>query len=126
MIDAVPEDFDELFEELRPLIARHADALKVVRDDPGDYQVETTREGPSGTRMWFGAVQTRTSYVSVHLMPVHSHPDLLGAVSDDLRARMHGKSCFDFTPETASPELIGELSQLVDDGLARYRADGLA
>ena len=126
MIDAVPEDFDELFAELRPLIARHADALKVVRDDPGDFQVETTREGPSGTRMWFGAVQTRTSYVSLHLMPVYSHPDLLGGISDDLRARMQGKSCFNFTPKTASTELLGELSQLVDDGLARYRADGLA
>ena len=126
MIGAVPEDFDELFAELRPLIARHAGALKVICDEPGDFQVETTREGPSGTRMWFGAVQSRASYVSVHLMPVYSHPDLLGGVSDDLRSRMHGKSCFNFTPKTASPELLGELSQLVDDGLARYRADGLA
>lgn len=126
MIEAVPQEFDELFAELRPLIARHASALKVIRDDPGDFQVETTREGPSGTRMWFGAVQTRASYVSVHLMPVYSHPDLLGGVSEDLRARMQGKSCFNFTPKTASRELLAELSKLVDDGLERYRADGLA
>lgn len=120
------EDFDDLFAELRPLLARHASSLVVVRDEPGDYQVETTHSGPSGTRMWFGAVQMRKDHVSVHLMPVHSHPDLLGGVSDELRERMHGKSCFNFTRQDATPRLLGELSQLVDLGLERYRADGLA
>jgi hypothetical protein len=120
------EDFDELFAELRPLMARHAASLVVIRDDPGDFQVETTHSGPSGTRMWFGAVQRRRSHVSVHLMPVYSHPDLLGGMSDELRGRMQGKSCFNFTPRNATPKLLAELSELVDLGLQRYRADGLA
>lgn len=120
------QDCDELFAELRPLLARHAAALVVTRDEPDDYQVETTRSGPSGTRMWFGAVQARQDHVSLHLMPVYSHPDLLGGVSDELRERMHGRSCFNFTPQNATPTLLGELSQLVDLGLERYRADGLA
>jgi hypothetical protein len=126
MIETVQEDFDELFAELRPVIERHAAALQVVCDEPGDFQVETTKPGPSGTRMWFGAVQTRTSFVSVHVMPVYSHPDVMEGVSDELRARMQGKSCFNFTPDTATPELLEELSQVVDRGLERYRADGLA
>lgn len=120
------KDFEELFAELRPMLARHGASLVVVRDEPGDFQVETTRSGPSGTRPWFGAVQARDSHVSVHLMPVHSHPDLLGGVSAELRDRMQGKSCFNFTPQEASPRLIGELSELIDLGLQRYRADGLA
>lgn len=120
------EDFDALFAELRPLMDRHATSLKVIRDEPGDFQLETTKDGPSGTRMWFGAVQTRKSYVSFHLMPVYSHPDLLADVSDDLRARMQGKGCFNFTPKNATPDLLGELAQLVDRGVERYRSDGLA
>lgn len=120
------EDFDALFTELRPLLARDEPSLVVSRDDPGDFQVETTKSGPSGTRMWFGAVQTRKRYVSVHVMAVYSHPDLLAGISDELRARMQGKSCFNFTPKNASPELLEELSGLVDRGLERYRADGLA
>jgi len=119
------EDVDELFAQLRPLLARHGSTLAVVRDEPGDYQVETARSGPSGTRMWFGAVQTRTGHVSVHVMPVYSHPDLLAGVSDALRERMQGKACFNFTPDDGTPELLGELSQLIDLGLERYRADGL-
>jgi hypothetical protein len=75
--------------------------------------------------MWFGAVKTGSSHVSFHLMPVYSHPDLLNELSAALRERMHGTSCFTFTPGTLSPQLVEELSALVDAGLARYRADGL-
>jgi hypothetical protein len=120
------EDFDALFAELRPLLARHAASLEVICDEPGDFQVQTSRPGPSGTHMWFGAVQTRPGHVSVSFMPVYSHSDLLDSVSDELRALMQGRTRFDFTPQDASPELLDELSQLVDLGLERYRADGLA
>jgi hypothetical protein len=120
------EDIDALFSELQPLLARHGSSLAVVRDEPGDFQVETKRSGPSGTRMWFGAVQTREHHVSVHVMAVYSHPALLSGLSDDLRALLEGKACFNFTPDSATPELLGELSQLVDLALERYRADGLA
>lgn len=120
------EDFAELFAELRPLLARHAASLVVIRDEPDDYQVQTTRSGPSGTHMWFGAVQTRKDHVSVHFMPVYSHPDLLGSVSELLRERMQGRSCFNFTPQDATAQLLEELSGLIELGLERYRADGLA
>ena len=119
------EELDELFAELRPLLARHAASLVVICDEPGDLQLETARSGPSGTRMWFGAVQARATHVSVHVMPVLSHPDLLAEVSDELRGLMQGRSCFNFTPQNAAPELLGELGRLVDLGLERYRADGL-
>lgn len=120
------EDFDELFAELRPLLARHASSLVVISDEPGDYQVETKRAGPSGTHMRFGSVQTGATHVSVQVMPVASHPGLLNEMSDALRERMQGKGCFNFTPQDAPPELLEELSQIVDLGLERYRADGLA
>ncbi len=115
-----------MFAELRGLLARHAPALVVARDEPGDFQLETTRSGPSGTRMQFGAVRTGKQHVSLHLMAVYSHPDLLATISEPLRAQMQGKSAFNFTAQTASPELIAELAGLVDAGLARYRADKLA
>ena len=120
------QDVDALFAELQPLLARHASSLAITRDEPGDFQLESSRSGPSGTGMWFGAVQSRDDHVRFHLMAVYSHPDLLGGVSDQLRARMRGKGCFSFTPDSATPELLGELSQLVGQALERYRADGLA
>lgn len=125
MIGAVPA-VDDLFAELRELLTRHAGSLNVVRDEPDDIQLETTKSGPSGTRLPFGSVQGNEQHVSFQLMPVYSHPDLLADVSDPLRAQLRGKSCFELTSATATPELVAELSALVDAGLARYRADGLA
>jgi hypothetical protein len=119
-------DLDGVFAELRELLMRHAASLVVVRDEPGDLQLETRKAGPSGTPMWFGAVQAREAYVSLHLMPLHSHPDMLDEVSEPLRALMQGRSCFNLRPDGAAPELLAELSALVDAGLARYRADRLA
>jgi hypothetical protein len=119
-------DLADVFAELRAVLERHASALVVVCDEADDVQLATAKAGPSGTPMPFGAVQAAAEHVSFQLMPVYSHPDLLDDVSDPLRARLQGKARFEFTPATITPELVAELSALVDAGLARYRADRLA
>ena len=115
-----------MFAQLHPLLTKHAEALVVICDEPGDLQLETKRSGPSGTRMAFGSLKTGADKVSLLFMPVYSHADLLDGVSDELRERMVGRSAFSFTADTVSPELLDELSALVDAGLDRYRADKLA
>ncbi len=120
------EDLDAVFAELHPLLARHAESLVVAKDEPGDLQVATRRVGPSGTAMAFGAVRTHADKVTFQLMPVHSHPAVIEHLTAELRERMRGGGTFEFTPETLTPELVAELSELVDGGLARYRADDLA
>lgn len=65
------------------------------------------------------------SHVSLQLMPVAGNPGVLAEVSAPLRELMTGRGAFACTPETMSPELVEQLSALVDAGLARYRADGL-
>lgn len=113
-----------MFAALHALLARHAESL-VVSDEPGNLQLHTRRLGPSGTAMTFGALEIHEDSVSLQLTPVYSHPALLEGLSDDLRERMRGKGSFDFTPQTTTPEILEELSALVDAGLARYRADRL-
>lgn len=120
------ESLDDVFGELRPLLARHADALVIAKDEPGDLQVQTRKLGPSGTALSFGAVRTGEDSVSFQLMPVHSHPAVLADISEALRERMRGGGTFEFTAQTLTPELVEELSTLVDGGLAVYRADRLA
>ena len=120
------ETLDDVFAALHPLLARHADALNVVKDEPGDLQVQTRKLGPSGTPMSFGAVKVRTESVRFQLMPVHSHPAVIEHLSEPLRSRMRGGGTFELTPETLTPELHAELSALVDGALDRYRSDGLA
>lgn len=118
-------DVDELFAELRLLLERHAATLVVACDEPGDYQLDTTRIGPSGTALRFGAVETRGEHVRLTFMPIVSHANLFAGVSDELRAVMPVRSCFDLTPHNASSELIEELSKLVQRGFERYSLDGM-
>jgi hypothetical protein len=64
-------------------------------------------------------VQLKKNYVSYHLMSVYVFPDLLENISDRLKKRMQGKSCFNFT--TVDESLFAELAQLTAAGFARFR-----
>jgi hypothetical protein len=72
--------------------------------------------------LFFGAVQVKKSFVSFHLMPVYLQPELLSAVSPELKARMQGKSCFNFSE--VDPPLFKELAALTQAGYASYKAQG--
>jgi hypothetical protein len=63
------------------------------------------------------------NYVSFHLFPVYVFPDLLDGISETLRARMQGKSCFNFRAPDAV--LFQELAALTKAGLARMKAEKL-
>jgi len=73
--------------------------------------------------VWFGAVQTRKSYVSYHLMAVYAFPDLLDGLSPELRKRMQGKSCFNF--KAVDDKLFRELAKLTDKGYRRFKKEKL-
>jgi hypothetical protein len=120
------ESLDDVFAALHPLLARHGDSLVVAADTPGDLQVLTRQVGPSGTAMSFGALRTKGDSVILQVMPVASHPAVIELLSPQLRERMQGHGSFAFTAQTLTPELVDELSALIDAGLARYREDGLA
>jgi hypothetical protein len=109
----------EVFGRLRTIMAGHARDLVVVRDEPGDYYLNTRYARADGYVWAFGAVQTKARYVSYHLMLIGSAPDLLGA-SDALRMRMQGKSCFNFT--RVDEDLFAELNE-VTARAARLAAD---
>ena len=72
--------------------------------------------------LFFGAVQVKKSYVSIHLMPVYFNPELLENISGSLRERMQGKSCFNF--KDVDPSLLIELAELTKAGYAKYKEQG--
>jgi len=55
-------------------------------------------------------VEVGKSYVGFHHMGVYARPDLLNNVSAKLKARMQGKSCFNFT--SVDETLFAELEEL--------------
>jgi hypothetical protein len=113
-------DLPAVYARLRPLLERHAGELRVTADGEQDYSLDAM----GGKKpLFFGAVQVKKNYVSYHLMPVYVHPDMLEGVSERLRKRMQGKSCFNFT--AIDDDMIAELDSLTRQGLERYRQDGV-
>ena len=103
-------DFVEVFRRLREIMAEHAGALDVVADGPAGYQLNTRHVRKDGYVLMFGAVEIKKRYVSYHLMPVYMASRGVLPISEQLRRRMQGKPCFNFT--RIDEGLFAELSDL--------------
>jgi len=116
-------DFQPVFDALRPLYARHA-AVCVDKEDSATRYLLNTHEvrARDGYVTFFGGVEIRKAYVSAHLFPAYTNPDIIAGISDGLRKHMQGKSCFNF--KTVDAALFAELGTLIDAGVERYKADG--
>ncbi len=115
-------DLSPVFAELRQILAPYAPHLSANRDDAQELYLDTRHLQKNKKPLFFGAVQVKKSYVSFHLMPVYAQPDLLAAASPELKARMQGKSCFNF--KAVEPALFAELAALTKAGYASYKAQG--
>ena len=122
-VRATAEESAEAFAALREILAAHAKGLKVTADGPKAYSLNTPFAARWKKELFFGAVQVSKNYVSFHLFPVYMFPDLLDGISPELKARMQGKSCFNFRAPDAA--LFRELAVLAKAGLARMKAEKL-
>jgi hypothetical protein len=67
-------------------------------------------------------VRLGKGYVSFHHMGVYGRPELLGEVSQELRKRMQGKSCFNFNKVDRA--LFDELEMLSSRAFDAFRKAG--
>ena len=111
--------FESVFSELRAILTRHVGALSVTEDSPNRYCLEGGHHPKHRTPMPIAWVQVGKAYVSFHHMGVYARPDLLQGVSKELRARMQGKSCFNFT--SVDNVLFAELEELTVRAFAAFR-----
>ncbi len=115
------QNFDLTFQQLRDILKPYSTSLKVVSDTANNYYLDTRHIMRNRKPLFFGSVRTGKSYVSFHLMPIYAYPELLDAVSPELKKRMQGKSCFNFSAPDA--RLFKELAKLTKAGFARYKAE---
>ena len=110
--------FDEVFRKLRAIFKPYAKKMVVVRDTPSCYYLDTRYLMKNKKPLCFGAVRLGKNYVSFHLMSVYASPDLLKAMSPELKKRMQGKSCFNC--KEVDEKLFQELDKLTKAGVARF------
>jgi hypothetical protein len=113
-------DLDAVHERLKSILAPYRGDLSVTREGPGGMALEVP--GLEG-KPWGYVAGTRTGkrYVSFYLMPVYGSSGLAATISPELRKRMQGKSCFNFT--TVDERLFAELADLAARGIPGFRAE---
>ncbi len=120
-----------LFARLRSILQQHA-AQFCVGDDTATCYCLEANPGPATLRAWSGKVkrskipvawiQIGGTCVSFHLMALYGCKKLLDGMSKELRARMQGKTCFNF--RTVDERLFLELEKVTADGISASREAG--
>ena len=124
-------EFESIFARLREILLQHSSALTVTSDAPDQFSLAGSA-GPAALAAWGGKakrpllpvswVQIGKAYVSFHLMGVYGNTRLRDSMSKELKARMQGKSCFNF--KVVDEELFKELDQLTAQSIAGFRKAG--
>lgn len=113
-------DFSKAFAALRKLLTPYEGRLAVRSDTPQYYYLETHTPTYKNRPMFFAAVRAGKSYVSYHLLPLYACPELLQGISPELKKRMQGKACFNFT--TIDKQLFRELGRLTAAGFEKFKS----
>jgi len=104
------DEFTETFSALRAILERRTGKLVVSEDGPTRFCLEGGLHPKHRKPMPIAWVEIGKNYVSFHHVGVYARPDLLKTVSKKLKARMQGKSCFNFT--SVDEPLFAELEEL--------------
>ena len=112
-------DFEAVHSRLRAILMRQRGDLAVTKDGPGGVAIEIP--GFEG-KPWGYVAGTRVgkAYVSYYLMPVYASPDLVRLMSPELRQRMQGKSCFNFS--SIDERLFAELAEITARSVPGFEA----
>ena len=112
----------EVFARLRSIMQPYAHQLVCANDSENELSLNTNHIQKNKQPLWFGGVKLQKHYVSYYLMPVYLNPALLESISPNLKKRMQGKSCFNFT--TPDEALFAELARLTEVGFRYYQELG--
>lgn len=118
----MPSEFAKTFQRLSAILRENAGALQIKDESPKRLTLIGGRHPKHKTPMPIAWVELGKAYVSYHLMPVYGCPQLLDRYSAGLRARMQGKSCFNF--KACDEPIFEELRRLTLDGFAAFRKAG--
>lgn len=112
------KNFELIFSELKEIFSPYESKLIVCSDTPTYYALETQHIMKNKHRLFFGGVRKGKAYVSFYLMPVYACSEVRELISPELKKRMQGKSCFNFS--VSDPGLYKELALLTKNGYRMF------
>ena len=109
-----------VFAALKDILEPYEKDLHVLPYKPEYYCLVTRLAVRKGKPVWFAAIRMGKNYVSYHFMPVYMNPGMQKRIPPELKKRMQGKACFNFSE--VDPALFRQLSELTAAGFEGYRA----
>lgn len=118
-------EFDIVFARLKEILQKYSGPFTVKPDTNTKYGLYAAI-GPATLKIWGGKmkkpaipvawIEIGKAYVSYHLMGVYGNTKLLEGMSKELKARMQGKTCFNFKKldEKIFPELDSLTARSID------------
>ena len=118
-MSASTADLGPVHERLKGILAPYRGRLHVAADGPGGMTLELPayKGEPWG---FVAATRLGKRYVSYYLMAVYGDESLAATISPELKRRMQGKSCFNFTK--VDEPLFRELEALTAESVERQPA----
>jgi hypothetical protein len=113
-------DFGATFAKLKEILQVYESKLIVVADTKNHYALETSHVMKNKHRLYFAGIKVGKNYVSYYLMPAYACAEVRDEISPELKKRMQGKSCFNFSQPDA--KLFKELARLTKIGIKRFTA----
>ena len=118
-MSASAPDLEPVHDRLKALLTPYRQTLTVAQDGLAGMTLELP--GYEGKpRGYVAGTRLGKRYVSYYLMGVYGDPKLQAGMSPELRRRMQGKSCFNFTK--VDEGLLRELGALTSASIARQPA----
>ena len=111
-------DFGTTFAKLKEVLQEFESKLVVVADTPTHYALETPHVMKNKNRLYFAGIKIGKGYVSYYLMPAYACAEVREKISPELKKRMQGKSCFNFSKP--DDRLFKELARLTKVGFKRF------
>lgn len=125
------QDHGSTFQALRELLGTYAEGLAIEVDTPDRFCLVAT-PGPATLEAWgekarratipVAWIQRQKSYVGYHLIGLNGNAPLVSSLSPALRARMQGKTCFNFRrPDAVLLMELRSVTKASLDALLRER-----
>jgi hypothetical protein len=110
-----------VYRRLKSILEPYGQRLYVTDEGPTSYGIDVAPDEERNPTTWFGGVRLGKRYVGYYLMPVYVDPSLAETISPELKRRMQGKSCFNFS--RVDEGLFAELASLTRIGFERTAGD---
>ena len=111
-------DLQPVFQRLKKILAPYESKMTIAQDTDTMYMLNTRYLLKKNYPLMFAGVRLGKNYVSYHLFSVYTTPADAQTISPELKKRMQGKACFNFT--TIDEPLFKELAKITKIGAKRF------